>query len=156
MTGARKSAARAPRPWEDELARLWWLEQHGIAAQAESWRERAELLRATMTGASDQTSRDILDDRADTWEQAAEELDGMLSDSHAGPPDATDTDWAVWHCAELGRLLEKLAGESGPEAASAFRTVMEEAGHPLPPPLADENPVRVHFHPRRDKAGSAG
>jgi hypothetical protein len=138
------------------LARLWWLEQHGIAAQAESWRERAELLRATMTGASDQTSRDILDDRADTWEQAAEELDGMLSDSHAGPPDATDTDWAVWHCAELGRLLEKLAGESGPEAAAAFRAVMDQAGGPLPPVAEDEAEVRVHFHPPRAKARSDG
>jgi hypothetical protein len=121
------TAARARRPWEDELGRLRWLESRGVGHLADAWRQRATGLRETMTGAADQAARDLNDDRAATWEQAAEELEQIVTVSHAGgAPEAGDIDWAGWHCAELGRHLAALA-KGWPDAA---RRVMDEAGSP--------------------------
>jgi hypothetical protein len=47
-----------------------------LPALAETWRQRARGLRDTITGAADTAARDTLDDRAATWDQAAEELAG--------------------------------------------------------------------------------
>jgi hypothetical protein len=114
---------RTPKPWGAELGRLRWLEQHAIAFLVEEWRHRAEGLRETMTGAADYTARETLDDRAATWDQAAEELSGLVPASRVGPPAAQDLDWARWHLAEVGRIL---AGMRPAEMVS----VLAEVGSP--------------------------
>jgi hypothetical protein len=121
------AGARARRPWEDELGRLRWLESRGFTTLATAWRQRAAGLRETMTGAADQAARDLYDDRAATWEQAAEELGEIVGASHAGGvPAAGDVDWAMWHTAELGRHLEALK-QAWP---GADRPVLDEVGAP--------------------------
>jgi hypothetical protein len=120
MTAGQR--ARARQPWEDELGRLRWLEQHAIGELAGIWRQRAKGLRETVTGASDYCRREELDDRAATWEQAAEELGEMLAASHAGPPSASPLDYAQWHLAEVGRILAGMAPD--------MTSVLEHAGAP--------------------------
>ena len=63
-------------------------------------------LRGTMTGAADGAKRDELDVRAAELEGAADELDGLITSSRAGPGGAGDPDWVRWHLAEVNRLLE--------------------------------------------------
>jgi hypothetical protein len=103
-TGQRPPRAR--KPWEDELLRLRWLERR-VTEAAGGWRHTAEELRGTITGAADDAKRDELDVRAAELEGTADELDGLITSSHAGPGGgAGDPDWVRWHLAEVDRLLE--------------------------------------------------
>jgi hypothetical protein len=121
----------ARQPWRDELTRLRWLEDRGIGHLAEAWRQRAKGLRDTITGASDYCGREQLDDRAATWEQAAEELGEIIGASHVGPG-AAALDWATWHADELGRLLTEAKAEIAAltRRADPGGNVLDNAGSP--------------------------
>lgn len=121
------SQPRARKPWEDELARLRWLESRfaGLAADLE---HSARELREKIVPASDIAGLDLLDARAAELAGAAETITGLLAASHAGPPAASGQDWVQWHLDELSRLLHS-ARDRGCHCTLAGN-IMDGAGNP--------------------------
>jgi hypothetical protein len=96
--------------WHDELNRLHWAETR-LLELIEDWRHTARELGEVMVPMADEDTRRQLDLRAAELNGAADELAHVLSESHAGGPEATGIGWAQWHLDELSAHLRGVKSE---------------------------------------------